>query len=354
MNRTTTRVAIPTLVRIKPGALARTGIYLRRFDFKSIMVFQSLGLPNSITNTLRGALNDTKIDVVGFCDVGGNEFEQAIDHFQKLLGSPTAILGIGGGKALDMAKYVAFLAKLPFFSIPTSLSHDGFCSPQASLTIAGKRRSVSATMPFGVIVDTQVCEQAPSILSLSGVGDLAAKFTAIRDWKLAFHHTGTPVDDFAALLSDGSVHAFMARPRLDLAGLRLLATSLMMNGIAMEVCGSSRPASGSEHLISHSLDQLSDRPRLHGLQVGVATYWMSLLQEENSESIAQLFSATGFWDMISVDQFELSEWRQALECAPSMKPGYFTILSLPDSRARAEEILRNDSLLKNCFRQAAE
>jgi hypothetical protein len=64
------------------------------------------------------------------------------------------------------------------------------------------------------------------------------KFTAIHDWKLAFHHVGELVDDFAALLSDGTVHAFMSRPVLDEEGMRLLGTSLMLNGIAMEVCGS--------------------------------------------------------------------------------------------------------------------
>jgi len=349
MNRTPTRVAIPTLVRIKPGALARSGIYLNRFDHRSVVVFQSVGLPKSIIEALRAALSDSKIDVVSLNEVNDNSFDRAVDTFRKLNGQPTAVIGVGGGKALDVAKYVAFLSKLPYFAIPTSLSNDGFCSPQSSLMIEGKRRSLAATMPFGVIVDTRVCAQSPPNLSLSGVGDLASKFTAIHDWKLSFHNTGEAVDDFAALLSDGSVHAFMARPTLDEAGLRLLATSLMMNGIAMEVCGSSRPASGSEHLISHALDLLSARPRLHGLQVGVAAYWMSLLHHENSSSISELFVETGFWDIIAEDRFYMSEWLEAVNLAPSIKPGYFTVLSLPDSRAEAEDILRNDSLMQECF-----
>ncbi len=349
MNRTTTRVAIPTLVRIKPGALARSGIYLNRFGHKNVVVFHSHGLPSTILDAMQGALADAGINIVETHEVNDNRFEQAVESFQNLSSRSTAVLGLGGGKALDIAKYVAFLAKLPYFSVPTSLSNDGFCSPQASLTIVGKRRSLAANMPFGVIVDTRICEQAPRILSLSGVGDLAAKFSAIRDWKLSFHHTGEPVDDFAALLSDGSVHAFMAKPTLDESGLRLLATSLMMNGIAMEVCGSSRPASGSEHLISHALDLLAERPRLHGLQVGVATYWMSLVQQERSELIAQLFTATGFWDIIAEDRFLLPEWRAALHHAPSIKPGYFTILSMPESCRRAEEFLLSDGMLKRCF-----
>src|SRR6185312_14696440 len=149
---------------------------------------------------------------------------------------------------------------------------------------------------------------APRLLTLSGVGDLVAKFTAVRDWKIAFHAVGEPVDDFAALLSDGSIHAYLSHPGLDLEGVRLLATGLMLNGVAMEVCGSSRPASGSEHLISHALDATSARPRLHGLQVGVASYLMSALQGENADRIAGLFEATGFWGAVAADPFSRAEW----------------------------------------------
>jgi glycerol-1-phosphate dehydrogenase [NAD(P)+] len=229
------------------------------------------------------------------------------------------------------------------------LSNDGFASPQSSLTVDGKRRSLAAAMPFGVIVDTSVCAGAPRVLSLSGVGDLAAKFTAIFDWKLAFHRSGELVDDFAALLSDGSVHAFLARPVLDDEGIRLLATSLLLNGIAMEVCGSSRPASGSEHLISHALDELSARPRLHGLQVGVATYLMSLLQKHQSEVIARLFEKTGFWDIVADDPFSAAEWLEAARRAPAIKPGYFTVLSTRDTLPEISAAIHTDRWLRRCF-----
>lgn len=67
----------------------------------------------------------------------------------------------------------------------------------------------------------------------------------MRDWKLAFHAVDEPVDDFAALMSDGTIYSFMSHPAIDLEGIRLLATALLLNGIAMEICGSSRPANGS-------------------------------------------------------------------------------------------------------------
>jgi glycerol-1-phosphate dehydrogenase [NAD(P)+] len=177
----------------------------------------------------------------------------------------------------------------------------------------------------------------------------------VTDWKMAFHATGTPVDDFAALLSDASVYQFLARPKRDLEGMTLLGTALLLNGISMSICGSSRPASGSEHLISHALDTVSKRPRLHGLQVGVATYLISLLQDrnsgQNSARIAALFDSTGFWRAIASDPFDPAEWLEAARIAPSIKSDFYTVLSSRDCLPEIESALYTDPNLRQCFRR---
>lgn len=71
--------------------------------------------------------------------------------FADLPGEVSAVVGVGGGKALDVAKYIGFLGRRPYYAVPTSLSNDGFCSPQSSLTIRGRRRSLSAALLFGVV-----------------------------------------------------------------------------------------------------------------------------------------------------------------------------------------------------------
>ena len=130
----------------------------------------------------------------------------------------------------------------------------------------------------------------------------------------------------------------------------LLGTALMLNGIAMEICGSSRPTSGSEHLISHALDASSARPRLHGLQVGLATYLVSRLQGgENTAAILRLFQATGFWDEIKKDPFSAKEWLEAARLAPSMKDDFFTVLSLRDCLPEIKAMLADDPALQGCF-----
>lgn len=350
-----TLISVPGLVRIKPGALQRLGLYLQRGGHGRVLVLASQGLPAAVLQAVETSLEAEQVEIAGWVEVQDNSFEDAAHHFAHLPPKVAAIVGVGGGKALDMAKYLAFLARLPYYAVPTSLSNDGFCSPQASLTMAGRRRSLAAALPQGVVIDVDVCLAAPRLLWLSGVGDLVSKLTAVFDWKLAFHNVREPVDDLAALLSDATVHQFLGRPLFDTQGMTLLGTALMLNGIAMEICGSSRPASGSEHLISHALDAISTRPRLHGLQVGVATYLMSRLQTplarstEVPETLEQLFRETGFWDAIRADPFSRDEWLEALRMAPNMKEGFFTVLSMPGSFEQLARILQEETVLAGCF-----
>jgi glycerol-1-phosphate dehydrogenase [NAD(P)+] len=337
-------------VRVKDGALDRVGTYLARGAHSRVAVLVSQGLVAALQDRLKRSLADHAIDAAAWLEISQNDLESAAKLFIELPRGTDAVVGVGGGKALDMAKYVAFLARIPYYAVPTSLSNDGFCSPQASLTVRGQRRSLAAALPRAVVIDTGVCRDAPRILTLSGVGDLVAKITAVRDWKLAFHETGEVVDDFAALLSDGSIHSFRSHPAFDLEGIRLLATGLMLNGIAMEIAGSSRPASGSEHLISHALDVISKKPRLHGLQVGAASYLVSLLQRNMTDVIADVFDVTRFWDAVAADPFSRSEWRDAFRMAPTMKDGFFTVLSVADRVTEADRYLTSDPRLARCFR----
>lgn len=350
MQRSTITIVIPTLVRTKPGALERLGIYLRRHQCSRIGLCLSAGLPAFVTTRLLQALEAENIEVVRGYTVADNELDPWLESFRRLDTSLQAVVGVGGGMALDGAKYLAFLCGLPYFAVPTALSNDAFCSPSCSLAIHGQRRSLPAALPYGLIIDTDICSQAPQGLWLSGVGDLMAKFTAVQDWKLAFHNQGEPVNDFACLLSDATVHQFLAHPYQDQKGTRILATALMLNGIAMAISGSSRPASGSEHLISHALDRIASRSRPHGWQVGVASYLVSLLQGQYSQSIDKLFQRTGFWDAVAAAPFVLAEWEHAIELAVTIKPGFYTVLSEADNRRQALKLLQQDPRLRRCLR----
>jgi glycerol-1-phosphate dehydrogenase [NAD(P)+] len=102
-------------------------------------------------------------------------------------------------------------------------------------------------------------------------------------------------------------------------------------------------------LISHALDDISASPRLHGLQVGVAAYLISLLQRNRSDVIATLFDKTGFWEAIKADPFSRAEWLEAVRRAPAIKEGFFTVLSTRDTLPEVEKALQTDKWLAPCF-----
>src|SRR4051794_16009162 len=344
-----TQIGIPTVVRVKPHALDRLGIYLSRQGHRRVVLVVSDGMVPDLVERAERSLVRNGAEAVDLVESSDASFEAVAAMLAGLGGDRQAVIGLGGGKALDVAKYLASLAKLPYYAVPTSLSNDGFCSPQSSLTLAGRRRSLTAALPFAVVIDTEIALGAPEPLWWSGVGDLVSKVTAVFDWKLAFHARGEPVDDFAALLSDASVYQFLSHPERSPDGVRRLALALMLNGIAMEVCGSSRPASGSEHLISHALDAVSARPRLHGLQVGVASYICSRLQGQGTDLIAGAFDRSGFWEGVRADPFARREWLEAVRAAPGVKPDRFTVLSTRDVVPEVARMIEEDPGLHGCF-----
>jgi glycerol-1-phosphate dehydrogenase [NAD(P)+] len=344
-----TQIGIPTVVRVKPRALDRLGIYLSRQGHRRVVLVVSGGMVPDLVERAERSLALNGVESVERVETPDASFEAVAAMLAGLGADRQAVIGLGGGKALDVAKYLASLAKLPYYAVPTSLSNDGFCSPQSSLTLAGRRRSLTAALPFAVVIDTEVTLGAPEPLWWSGVGDLVAKVTAVFDWKLAFHARGEPVDDFAALLSDATVYQFLSHPERSPDGARRLALALMLNGIAMEVCGSSRPASGSEHLISHALDAHCARPRLHGLQVGVASYICSRLQGQGTDLIAGALDRTGFWDGVRADPFPRRDWLEAVRRAPAVKADRFTVLSTRDVVPEVTGMIDEDPRLHGCF-----
>ena len=345
-----TRVAIPTLVRIKPDALARVGVYLSRLEHRRVAVFLSDGLIEPLAAGLRTSLEAGGIEAVAWRSVASHAFEDTVGHFVQMPRSATAVVGFGGGKALDVAKYVAFLARLPYFAVPTSLSNDGFCSPQSSLTVAGQAPlPARSRMPFGVVVDTEVCLPRPRPLALRRrrPGLQAHRRRTTGSWPStpsASRSTTSPRCCPTPRCSS-SWPGPCSRP----GGVRLLGTSLMLNGIAMEICGSSRPASGSEHLISHALDAIG-RPPAPARPAGGRGH----LPDEPAAAAEfgghrRLFEQTGFWDAVAGDKFSAAEWLEAVRMAPTIKPNFYTVLSTRDVIPEVTEALANDLWLKACF-----
>ncbi len=208
-----------------------------------------------------------------------SEAEALHEVLNKFL--PDVIIGLGGGKPIDIAKYLSASSGIPFVSVPTTSSHDGVASPFASLRGGGKITSVPAKPPVAIIADLNIIALAPSRVIKAGAGDLIAKFTAVLDWRLAHRLKGEYYGDYSAQLALLSakhvVNSSDLISKLSVEGVRVIVEGLISSSVAMCIAGSSRPASGSEHLFSHALDFIANYPALHGEQVGVGTIMMSYL-----------------------------------------------------------------------------
>jgi len=233
------------------------------------------------------------------------DVEAAFERLRKF--GAGFVIGVGGGRVLDVAKLTAHWAGVRYVSVPTSASHDGIASPSISFLLAETVKAVKGERwakpesPTAVIADTRVITQAPDVTRKSGFGDLVAKITAVRDWELAHKLKDEPYSEYAANMALLSAqlamqHAEDIRPGTE-GSTRLLVKALIGSGVAISIAGSSRPASGSEHLFSHALDKLAREKGYknapHGIQCGLGAIMMAYLQGQDWERIRDSLRAVG-------------------------------------------------------------
>lgn len=353
MNKfSTSHIAIPTILKVEPNALEHIGVYLRGCDFKKIVIYFGNGLIDMFGCKVLDALRDAGIEVLEYCEIDTVNIGDIIDLAFGLPNSTQAVIGLGGGKVIDAAKYIGFLRKLPFISVPTSSPSDGFSSASASLIVNNRRTSVPARLAYGIIADTTVIKSAPEKFIYSGIGDMVSKITALYDWKFEEAHGAAQVNDFALMIAKKAVNSFVRTPFHSIHDdlfLKELLDSLAMSGIANEIAGSSAPTSGSEHLISHALDKMLETPQLHGIQVGIATYLMSRVHDHRYQRVNTVFAETGFWDYVTTLNLNVEDYTKAIDLAPSIKPFRHTYLHEEQYRTLAKRLLTQDDALKAVF-----
>lgn len=341
-------INIPNLLKIGAGTLEYTGEYLKSLGLDKVVILFGNGLIEMFGDRVMASLKRAEVEVLEYQELDTVCIDDLISLAFSMPNKTQAVVGLGGGKVIDAAKYCGYLLNLPFISVPTSSSSDGFSSSSASLVVEGRRKSVPARLAYGIIVDTEVIRSAPDKFLYSGIGDMVAKITALYDWKYEGDQGYTEVNDFAMMIAKKAVNSFVRTPfdsiREDLF-LRELLDSLAMSGIANEIAGSSAPTSGSEHLISHALDKLLEQPQLHGVQVGIATYLMSLVQDHRYKRVDTVFTRTGFWEYVGTLGMKRSDFEAAIDMAPSIKPFRHTYLHEEGYREKAKELLRTDAHL---------
>eukprot|EP00633_Aureoumbra_lagunensis_P000710 CAMPEP_0197290788 /NCGR_PEP_ID=MMETSP0890-20130614/10209_1 /TAXON_ID=44058 ORGANISM="Aureoumbra lagunensis, Strain CCMP1510" /NCGR_SAMPLE_ID=MMETSP0890 /ASSEMBLY_ACC=CAM_ASM_000533 /LENGTH=331 /DNA_ID=CAMNT_0042763087 /DNA_START=53 /DNA_END=1045 /DNA_ORIENTATION=+ len=198
------------------------------------------------------------------------------------------IIPVGSGVLSDLGKWLAFERKVPFLTFATAASMNGYTSANVAPSINGVKSLVHAVPPYAVVSEPQVLSNAPHEMTVAGLGDVLAKSVSSLDWllnNLLFNdyycaRSVGLITDIEPLYLEQSHRIATHDPQAIVA----MTNALMLTGVAMTMAGTSAPASGGEHLISHSLDIMSaidGHPHdFHGRQVGVATCMMAALYEK--------------------------------------------------------------------------
>ena len=255
---------------------------------------------------------------------------KTVKKIEDKLNNTSLIVGVGGGKVIDVAKMAATNAGIYFVSVPTAASHDGIASPLASIKNNKGSVSMTAQAPIGVIADTNIIRNAPFRLLSAGCADIVSNYTAIKDWQLANRLQNESYSESAAALSLMTAKLIMKSSKSIKKGLeesaRLVVKSLFSSGMAISIAGSSRPASGSEHKFSHALDKIAKKPALHGEQCGVGTIMMMSLHggdwEVIKNALHDMNAPTNAYEL-GIDPDDIIE---ALIMAHKIRPERYTIL----------------------------
>ena len=195
---------------------------------------------------------------------------------EKLPEKAEVLLAIGAGTVHDITRYCAYEKQIQFVSCPTAASVDGFCSSVAAMTWGGCKKTLTAVAPKIVVADLDIIKKAPIRLARSGFGDMVGKYVSLTDWRIGSLLTGEFYCDRIADITGKATGNVLSSARgiltEDDKAYENLMYGLLLSGLAMQMMGNSRPASGAEHHISHYIEmQGTAEDALHGEKVGVGT-----------------------------------------------------------------------------------
>jgi glycerol-1-phosphate dehydrogenase [NAD(P)+] len=335
----------PLFIDVRPGAVASLAALLadRRISASGrVAVVVGNGQGEAVLARLGDTLGHGSIFVV---DAG--TVETAADLVTRIGSSMyDAIVGIGGGRTLDVTKWAATRLGLPMVAVATNLAHDGIASPVSSLSHEGGKGSYGVTPPVAVIVDLDYVRSAPEAMVKAGVGDVVSNLTAIADWQLAHDVRAEPIDGFAVALARTAAASLLYRQDgiESEAFLTALAEALVLSGMAMVAAGSSRPCSGADHEILHAIEHLYPGTRNHGELAGVGASFAAFLREDADlfHNLDRCLARYGLPRTPAEIKLTEEQFAAAVCYAPKTRPDRYTVLEhLALSDAAVAAVIRD-------------
>ena len=323
-------------LKIEKGAINKVSHTLEQNGIKGKILYVS----DPVVDKLFGDIVRPQIAEIGqvkeeTCD--NNTIAYSMGIAEKVISSDiSCIVGMGGGRVLDVCKYAAFMSKASYLSIPTTAANDGLCSPVAVLMRQDQiPRSLSAAMPDMLLIDIDIIANGPIQNIKAGIGDTLSNYTALADWELAVERGKDVMNGYAYLMAENALASLAYSKFTTICPdfVELLLNSLVLSGIAMDFAGNSRPVSGSEHIFSRALDYFNEKKNLHGLQVALGTIAVLKIMEQPSKEPMEYLKRFGV--DINPQHMGISEemFVFCMQNAATMRKSRYTCLQEADLNA---------------------
>lgn len=258
-------------------------------NYGSLLIVADQNTYNATKEKLEKAFENKKTKKVVF---SGDKVlipnEDAIEEVKKHIDGVDLLVGVGSGVIQDLCKYVSFFNKTPYIVYATAPSMDGYASDGAAMILGGMKVTVKAGLPRAIIADSEVIKNAPMEMIKAGYGDIIGKYSALNDWKLSKLING---EYFCSFVYDTTYQMILnvlntaeGLLKREENSVNALMEALVVVGIMMSFAGSSRPASGSEHHLSHFFEIvgiIDNKPYFpHGIDVAYSTVITSEIREK--------------------------------------------------------------------------
>lgn len=313
------RVDIDDIV-IEKEAIVFLPSLIKQYNFKKIFI-----VADANTYKVAGEITETALQGNGF-DLKKYIFEDE-EHLipdEKAVGKlliqipndTELILAIGSGTLNDLSRYLSYKLNIPYFIVVTAPSMDGYASTVSPLIVNDLKTTYEAISPRAIIADINIIKNAPMEMITAGLGDILGKYTCLCDWELGRIINGEYYCEAVVNIIRSSIQKCVSNidgiKNRDSSAIKNLMEGLVLSGIAMSFVGNSRPASGSEHHLSHFWEMMflleGKKAILHGTKVGIATLIITKLYELLVIKTVNFNNA-----MDKVNSFNQEEWVKCIE-----------------------------------------
>lgn len=302
-------------IEISEGALCKVPELINKYGYKKVYLIADINTHKVAARELYDLLMKYNIDTKEYVfddkelvpdEVALGKIIMDIDRDRDL------IVAVGSGTINDLCKFVSFKLKTDFYVVATAPSMDGFASNVAPLINNNLKSTYENHVPKAIIGDLTILKMAPMKMIGAGVGDILGKYVCLLDWKIANLIQGEYHCSYIEDMIKGSIEAIVINSKRvkerDVDAIQAIMEGLVLSGIAMSFAGNSRPASGSEHHLSHYWEMMflfqNKKAILHGTKVGIGTIVATELYNELIGSKVDFEKAVEKAYQFSIDDWE--------------------------------------------------